>query len=150
MRIVRYFMLGFIMQCISRMHTYSQVSTVIKKNLRKIAYVNNQGLYDLLRVAVGANENEVKRGYKRQALLHHPDKGGNPELFKRIQDAHEVLMGPLRAQCDACGEEGLDLKKQAEAQARHLMCRDQNCFVLFIVIIGALSRIQLYVRRPRL
>ena len=124
-------MLGFIMHCISCMHTYSQVSTVIKKNLRKITDVNNQGLYKLLGVRVGADAKALKKGYKQQALRNHPDKGGSPEQIQLIHQAREVLTGPLRALYDACGEEGLELKKQAEPRVRHLMLRDQICFVLF-------------------
>ena len=119
------------MHCISCMDTYSQVSMVIKKNLRMITDVNNEGLYKLLDAPFGADEQALNKGYKKQALKFHPDKGGSAEQIQLIHHAREVLTGPLRALYDACGEEGLELKKQAEPQVRHLMRRDQICFVLF-------------------
>ena len=121
-----------------------------KKNLRKITDVNNQGLYELLGVPGGAEESALKKAYRRQALQCHPDRGGDLKRFQAIQGAYEVLMGPLRALYDACGEEGLELKKQAKPKVRASMRRDHICFVLFIFIVGELFRIQPYVRRPRL
>ena len=38
-----------------------------------------------------ANLQEIKKAYKRLALIHHPDKGGDPEYFKKILEAYSVL-----------------------------------------------------------
>lgn len=48
-------------------------------------------LYNVLGVGRGADETELKKAYKKLALQHHPDKGGDPEEFKKIQEAHAVL-----------------------------------------------------------
>jgi hypothetical protein len=34
----------------------------------------------------------VKKAYRQQAMRHHPDRGGRPEAFRRLQDAYEALM----------------------------------------------------------
>jgi hypothetical protein len=34
----------------------------------------------------------VKKAYRQQALRHHPDRGGRPEAFRRLQKAYEALM----------------------------------------------------------
>ncbi len=35
---------------------------------------------------------EIKRAYRHQAKLHHPDLGGTAEAFRRIQEAYEKLI----------------------------------------------------------
>jgi len=34
---------------------------------------------------------EIKTAYKKLVIQHHPDKGGNSEVFKKIQEAYEYL-----------------------------------------------------------
>jgi len=41
--------------------------------------VDNKEFYDLLGVAQDAEESEIKKAYRKGALKHHPDKGGDPE-----------------------------------------------------------------------
>ena len=36
-------------------------------------------------------ENEVRKAYRKLALRHHPDKGGDIALFQRITEAYEIL-----------------------------------------------------------
>jgi curved DNA-binding protein len=39
---------------------------------------------------------EIKKAYKRLASKHHPDKGGDPEQFKKVQEAWDVLGNPQK------------------------------------------------------
>ena len=64
--------------------------------------------YKLLGVDRQADEKEIKRAYRKLAVLHHPDK--NPgdkraeERFKEINEAYEVLGDPAkRAKYDQLG-----------------------------------------------
>jgi DnaJ family protein A protein 2 len=50
--------------------------------------------YDILGISRGASEDEVKRAYKKLAIKNHPDKGGDPEAFKRIQGAYDRITKP--------------------------------------------------------
>jgi DnaJ family protein A protein 2 len=64
--------------------------------------------YDLLEVAPDASEGDLKKAYRKKALRLHPDKGGDPELFKEVTHAYEVLADPEKRDIyDARGEAGL-------------------------------------------
>uniref|UniRef100_A0A7S4QK33 J domain-containing protein n=1 Tax=Alexandrium monilatum TaxID=311494 RepID=A0A7S4QK33_9DINO len=65
--------------------------------------------YKLLDVDKNASEADIKKAYRKLAVKHHPDKGGDPEKFKEITRAYEVLSdSDKRAKYDRFGEEGLD------------------------------------------
>ncbi|AFR93444.1 chaperone regulator [Cryptococcus neoformans] len=64
--------------------------------------------YDLLGVKPDADANDIKKAYRKSALRHHPDKGGDPELFKEMTHAYEVLSDDQqRSLYDQLGEAGL-------------------------------------------
>jgi len=64
--------------------------------------------YDLLEVSPDADDSELKKAYKKKALRLHPDKGGDPELFKEVTHAYEVLSdSQKRSIYDRAGEAGL-------------------------------------------
>ena len=52
--------------------------------------------YELLDVPINATTDEIKQHYRKYAKIHHPDKGGNPEQFRLIQEAYETLMDPIK------------------------------------------------------
>ena len=45
----------------------------------------------LLGLSPGATLEEIKRAYKKRALETHPDRGGDPDVFRRVQRAFERL-----------------------------------------------------------
>lgn len=47
--------------------------------------------HEILGVKRGATQDEIKKAYRKMAHKHHPDKGGDPEKFKEISKAYEVL-----------------------------------------------------------
>lgn len=47
--------------------------------------------YSILGVTETASQDEIDRSFKRLALLHHPDRGGDPEEMKSINEAYRVL-----------------------------------------------------------
>lgn len=52
--------------------------------------------YERLGVSKDASPEEIKRAYRDLARQHHPDKGGDAEKFKSIQEAAEVLTDERR------------------------------------------------------
>ena len=67
--------------------------------------------YAVLGVSRTANDDELKKAYRKLALKYHPDKNRAPgaeEKFKDIGEAYDVLSDPRKRQIyDQCGEEGL-------------------------------------------
>ena len=61
--------------------------------------------YTELDVPVDASLETIKQRYRTLAQMHHPDKGGDEELFKLIKLAYEILSDPVRRkQYDITGE----------------------------------------------
>eukprot|EP01062_Namystynia_karyoxenos_P058372 TRINITY_DN49934_c0_g1_i1.p1 TRINITY_DN49934_c0_g1~~TRINITY_DN49934_c0_g1_i1.p1 ORF type:complete len:561 (+),score=198.37 TRINITY_DN49934_c0_g1_i1:92-1684(+) len=50
-----------------------------------------QTLFEVLGVGRDADDRALKQAYKAAALLHHPDKGGDAEMFKKVNEAYDVL-----------------------------------------------------------
>lgn len=47
--------------------------------------------YTILGVDKTASADEIKRAYRKLASQHHPDKGGDTEKFKEIEEAYRTL-----------------------------------------------------------
>ena len=50
-----------------------------------------KSLYDILGVKSTDSSTDIKKAYLKLARIHHPDKGGDPEQFKEICNASEIL-----------------------------------------------------------
>ena len=53
-------------------------------------------LYEELELQPNCSFDDIKQQYRTLASIHHPDKGGDEERFKRIKFAYEVLSDPVR------------------------------------------------------
>lgn len=77
----------------------------LKKSKRK-------DYYKILGIEKDASDQEIKKAYRKLAIVHHPDKNPDDEhaaeRFKEIQEAHETLSDPQkRARYDS-GEDLID------------------------------------------
>lgn len=95
---------------------------------------NRCDLYALLGVPSVASQPEINRAFREKASEWHPDKKGHlddvlrknaEEMFKRINEAHEILTDPLRKGWydEGYDEEGikekLEEKKMRDMQRQH-------------------------------
>lgn len=56
----------------------------------------NTNYYNVLGVDKAATQNEIKKAYRDLSKKHHPDKGGDQEIFAQISEAYEVLSDPAK------------------------------------------------------
>lgn len=79
-------------------------------------------LYEELEISPLSNKEQIKKAYKKKVKKVHPDKGGDPEEFKRVVEAYLILSdNESRYKYDSQGEEEkpsdrkpIDIGKQAE------------------------------------
>lgn len=75
----------------------------------------SQDLYSVLGIDKSASTIEIKKAYKKLAMKHHPDKGGDEEMFKKISHAYSILSDETkRKQYDTFGtvdeQEGMNMQ----------------------------------------
>lgn len=73
-------------------------------------FVMGKDYYKVLGIQKGASDDEIKKAYRKQALLYHPDKNkssGAEDKFKEIAEAYDVLSDTKKKDIyDRYGEEG--------------------------------------------
>lgn len=48
----------------------------------------------LLGLEIGASNEDIKKAFRKKSLIYHPDRnGGNAEMFQRLVEAKERLLG---------------------------------------------------------
>jgi DnaJ-class molecular chaperone len=47
--------------------------------------------YDILKVNISSSQSEIKSAYRKLSMKYHPDKGGDAEKFKQINEAYQTL-----------------------------------------------------------
>jgi len=71
--------------------------------------VDNSEFYELLGVSKNASPSEIKKAFRKAAIKHHPDKGGDEATFKKISEAYDCLSDPEKKELyDRYGKEGLE------------------------------------------
>ncbi|HSW81710.1 MAG TPA: molecular chaperone DnaJ [Candidatus Saccharimonas sp.] len=64
--------------------------------------------YETLGISKSASADEIKKAFRRLAVKHHPDKGGDEAKFKEINEAYEVLKDDAKRQrYDQFGHAGM-------------------------------------------
>lgn len=74
---------------------------------RKQKLAERKDYYKILKVSKDADDKEIKKAYRKQAMLHHPDrhsgeseekKANEEKLFKDVNEAFSVLSDPKKKQ----------------------------------------------------
>lgn len=60
----------------------------------------NKNYYSILGVSNKSSEKEVKKAYYKLSFTHHPDRGGDANIFSEITEAYDVLCSNLREDYD--------------------------------------------------
>lgn len=53
--------------------------------------MTNNNPWDILEISTTATQEEIKQAFKKKAMIHHPDRGGDKEQFRRVAEAYEKL-----------------------------------------------------------
>ncbi|MDR1392051.1 MAG: molecular chaperone DnaJ [Clostridiales bacterium] len=85
--------------------------------------MNKKDYYEVLGISKGANEEEIKKAYRKLAKKYHPDlnpedKINSEKKFKEISDAYNVLVDPAkRNMYDQYGDAGVN--QNANSSGNH-------------------------------
>ena len=72
--------------------------------------------YSTLGLQRNASEDDIKKAYRKMAMKHHPDRGGDEKAFKQVSEAYEILSDPQKKQMV---DMGVDPKSQQAGGPRH-------------------------------
>jgi molecular chaperone DnaJ len=77
--------------------------------------VAKRDYYEVLGVGKSASADEIKKAYRRLAVQHHPDRGGDEASFREVSEAYEVLKDePKRKRYDQFGHAGVGSSAASE------------------------------------
>ena len=54
--------------------------------------------YSILGVARNSSADDIKRAYRKLAMKHHPDRGGDAAKLQQINEAYDTLKDPVKKQ----------------------------------------------------
>lgn len=60
--------------------------------------MSKRDYYEVLGVGKSASADEIKKAFRKAAIEHHPDRGGDEAKFKEVNEAYEVLKDSSKRQ----------------------------------------------------
>ena len=57
----------------------------------RVKFSEEFNYYDVLNVKRDATKEQIKGNYRKLAQVFHPDKGGDTEQFKKLNEAYTIL-----------------------------------------------------------
>lgn len=84
--------------------------------------MEKKDLYAILGIQKGASKDAIKKAYRKKVKKYHPDKGGDENIFRDIQEAYEVLSDDeKRAVYDLTGN---IIKESLDARAVEILATE--------------------------
>ena len=59
---------------------------------KSIGILKADSPYVILGIVIEATKDEIKTAFRKLAIIHHPDKGGDRAQFEKIMAAYSLLM----------------------------------------------------------
>jgi len=79
---------------------------------------NTTEYYETLDVDKNASDADIKKAYRKAAMKNHPDRGGDESLFKKINEAYEVLSDSKKREVyDSGGKDAVEHQNSQGDQA---------------------------------
>lgn len=96
--------------------------------------------YEILNIKKPSSETEIRKAYRKLALIMHPDKNSAPQAddaFKRVSRAFQVLSDAERKRIyDQTGMDPDDRSSAAGPQARHMRAQPMDAEDIFNMFFG--------------
>jgi curved DNA-binding protein len=102
--------------------------------------------YKILGVDRNTDEKELKKAYKAKAMKYHPDRGGDENKFKELNEAYDILKDPQKKA--AYDRYGTTDPNQMNSQSFHFNGDINDIFNSFFGG-GPFNRANSYRSRPR-
>ena len=82
--------------------------------------------YKILNVKQGDSYEKIKKSYRKLQIKYHPDKGGNDEMFIKINEAYEII--------------NKNIKNNKTKQSNNLKNDQEDLFNLFLNVSKSLKK----------
>jgi curved DNA-binding protein CbpA len=86
-------------------------------------------LYEILGVATDATQAQIKKAYRMKAKTAHPDVGGDPENFKALVVAYNILFDPEKRKRYGSGETAEKITEAEASRDQKIIALVMNLFV---------------------
>jgi DnaJ-class molecular chaperone len=84
--------------------------------------MSKRDYYDVLGLSREASEDDIKKAYRKLAMEHHPDRGGDEDKFKEAKEAYEILSDAnTRRQYDSRGHGASNFENMNAANVEEIM-----------------------------
>lgn len=85
-------------------------------------------LYERLKVDKTASQDDVKKAYRKQSTVHHPDKGGDEAEFKLLVVAYNILFDEDKRKRYDSGETPESISRSSRSEDEEVLATAVNLY----------------------